>query len=70
MDTNEKKDIPSEDRPNITDPQENEKDGNVFGPAFDTVNGDSFGRNSASNDAGDANEMPVNNIKGENQDED
>lgn len=26
-----------------TDPQENEKDGNVFGPAFDKVFGDSEG---------------------------
>lgn len=69
MDTNEKKDIPSEERTNITDPQENEKDGNVFGDAFDKVAGDSYGRNSASNDAGDADEMPVNNIKGENKED-
>lgn len=69
MDTNDKKDIPSSERPNVTDPQENEKDGNVFGTTFDKVAGDSFGGNSASNDAGEANDMPVNNIKGENRDE-
>jgi|GEM_PF-2440181 len=69
MDNKSKKDIPSSQRPNITDPQENEKDGNIFGTPFDKTMGDSFGGNSASDDAGDANDMPVNNIKGENQDE-
>lgn len=69
MDSNEKKDIPSDERTNITDPQENEKDGNVFGTAFDKTMGNSFGSDSASDDAGDADEMPVNTIKGENQDD-
>ena len=31
-----------------TDPQENEKSGNVFGPAFDKIHGDSEGGSSMS----------------------
>lgn len=68
MSHDKEKDI-SQSQKNVTDPQENEKDGNVFGPAFDKTMGDSFGGDSASDDAGDADEMPVNNIKGENRED-
>ena len=33
---------------NTTDPQENEKKGNIFGPAFDKISGDAEGGNSMS----------------------
>jgi hypothetical protein len=35
---------------NTTDPQENEKDGNVFGDAFDKISGNSEGGKSMSED--------------------
>lgn len=36
------------DDPNVTDPQENEKDGNVFGRAFDALFGNYKGKQSIS----------------------
>ncbi len=36
------------DDPNVTDPQENEKEGNVFGKVFDAIFGDYKGDNSLS----------------------
>ena len=38
---------------NTTDPQEREKDGNIFGGAFDAIVGDSEGGNSISEDEAD-----------------
>lgn len=39
-----------EQQSNTTDPQEREKDGNIFGEAFDALVGDSEGGNSVSED--------------------
>ena len=36
-----------------TDPQEREKDGNIFGPAFDKLHGNAEGGNSISDDEAD-----------------
>lgn len=41
------------DDPNVTDPQENEKAGNVFGKAFDALFGNFEGKNSISKDEPD-----------------
>ncbi len=41
------------DDPNVTDPQENEKDGNVFGKVFDAVFGNYKGEESISADEPD-----------------
>ncbi len=38
------------DDPNVTDPQENEKEGNVFGKVFDAIFGDFKGDHSMSQD--------------------
>jgi hypothetical protein len=41
------------DDPNVTDPQENEKDGNVFGKVFDAVFGNAEGKESIASDEPD-----------------
>lgn len=43
------------DDPNVTDPQENEKDGNVFGKVFDAVFGNYEGKESIAADEPDPN---------------